>query len=804
LASSNFSMKTSVWFACLLSLLAATSSSFAAGLIIVDPASWPSPGPAPLPVPPPETGSRRPPIVRPPPPVRHYPFAPLDLVFHKSDVAIKDQVASVTIEQEFYNSNPQQLEGTFLFPVPRGAQIKKFTMEIGGKQVEAEVLSADKARQIYEDIVRRMRDPALMEYAGRDLIRVRIFPIEPHSRKRITLSYTQLLRADAGLVEFLYPLNTEKYSAKPIQSVSLKIDVETRRPLKTIYSPSHGVEIRRHGSNRATLGFEAKNVKPDTDFQMYFAPEDGDVGINLMTYKPGSDDGYFLLFASPGVVTGAKNIVPKDIAFILDTSGSMAGKKLDQAKKALQFCVENVNDGDRFEIMRFATEVEPLFTRLVDATKDNREKAAEVIKGLKPIGGTAIDDALKKALALRPEKSDRPFVVIFLTDGLPTVGVTQVDQIVASVDKNAGSTRVSCFGIGHDVNTHLLDRITESTRAASQYVLPEEDIEVKVSTFFTKIKEPVLANIKITFPDGVRTSKMYPSSLPDLFKGEQLILAGRYSRSGAGAVVIEGTANGAAKKLAEDVKFPDSAGDYDFIPRLWATRRVGYLLDEIRLHGENRELKDEITDLARQFGIVTPYTAYLIVEDEKQRGVPLASQSLPQLQTDRFARDAAEGALQHYYRQRSGGGAIANARSGLALKSADAPADALALGNLEARRSLSLSAPAGPADAGSRGRGGFGAGAAGAESLAVGKTLERMDESIQQTRFVNGRNFFQNGAQWIDANLQKATNAPRVRIQFNSKEYFDLAAKQPEARPWLALGQNVQFLLNGQTYEVFE
>jgi Ca-activated chloride channel family protein len=792
-------MKRHIWFACLLSLLAATSGSLAAGLIIVDPASWPSPGPGPVPGPPTDPGIRRP-FVRPPPPsIRHYPFAPLELVFHKAEVGIKDQVASVTIEQEFYNSNPQQLEGTFLFPVPRGAQIKKFTMEIGGKQVEAEMLSADKARQIYEDIVRKMRDPALMEYAGRDLIRVRIFPIEAHSRKRIALSYTQLLRADGGLVEFVYPLNTEKFSAKPIQSVSLKIDVETRRPLKTIYSPSHGVEIKRHGSNRATLGFEAKQVTSDTDFQMYFAPDNGDVGINLMTYKPAGDDGYFLLFASPGNAAGAKNVVPKDIAFVLDTSGSMAGKKLDQAKKALLFCVENLNDGDRFEIVRFATEVEPLFAKLVGATKDNRDKSVEFIKGLKPIGGTAIDDALKKALALRPEKSDRPFVVIFLTDGLPTVGVTQEEPIIASVNKSSGSTRVFCFGIGHDVNTHLLDRITESTRAASQYVLPEEDIEVKVSNFFTKIKEPVLANIKINFPDGVRTSKMYPTSLPDLFKGEQLVLAGRYSKSGTGAIIIEGTANAATKRIAEDVTFPDSAGDYDFIPRLWATRRVGYLLDEIRLHGENRELKEEITDLARQFGIVTPYTAYLIVEDEKLRGVPLTSQSLPQLQTDALARGAAEGALQHYYRERSGGGAIAGSRYGVALKSADAPGEALALGNAEARRSLAFSAPAGPT-----GRGGIGGAVATGPTPALGETIARMDQSIQQSRFVNGRNFFQNGRQWIDASAQKAINAPRVRIQFNSKEYFDLAAQEPEARPWLALGQNVQFFLNGQTYEVFE
>ena len=791
-------MKRWHWFTLLLTLLTASPGSFAAGLIVVDPSTWPVPGPRPPVVPPP---FRPVPLPHPmPPPIRHHAFAPLELAFHKTGVSIRDQVASVEIEQEFYNPNPRRIEGSFLFPVPKGAQIKKFAMEIEGKLVEAELLSADKARQIYEDIVRRMRDPALMEFAGRDLIRVRIFPMEPHSRKRVTLSYTQLLRADSGLVEFIYPLNTDKFSSKPIPTVSLKIDVETKHPLKTVYSPSHRVEIKRHGSNRATLSYESKEVRADADFQLFFAQETGDVGINLLTYKSGADDGYFLMLASPGVDFGDQRTVPKDVALVLDTSGSMAGKKLGQARKALQFCLENLNDEDRFEVVRFSTEVELLFGRLSEASKQNREKASEFVKALKPIGGTAIDAALKSALALRAGEADRPFVVIFLTDGLPTVGVTNEDQIVAGVNQNAANARVFCFGIGHDVNTRLLDLITEKTRAASQYVLPEEDIEVKVSNFFTKIREPVLANLKITFPANVRAAKLYPTALPDLFKGEQLVVAGRYSGDGRGAVVIEGSAQGARKKFAEDVRFPESAGEYDFIPRLWATRRVGYLLDEIRLHGENRELRDEVTELARQFGIVTPYTAYLIVEDEKQRGVPLTSQSLPQLQMDPAAREMSGTALQDLYRRRSGGAAVAGARYGLALKSADSAADALAAGNLEANRAFAFSAPGIPGSVDTptlAGRPSLG-------QLAAPSVVSRVAGYTQQSRFVNGRHFFQNGGQWIDSAAQKMTNAPRVRIQFNSIEYFALATRQSDALPWLALGQNLQFVLDGRVYEIFE
>ena len=788
-------MKRWIWL--LLLLLGTVGPARSAGLIIVDEAHWrhriPPDGIFPPPWPPPHPRPEPWPRLWPVPPPRIYQFCPLEVTRHQASVRINDQLAATSIEQDFFNPNDQRIEGTFLFPVPKGAQIKKFTMEIDGRPVEAELMSADKARGIYEDIVRKARDPALLEYASQDVFKVRIFPIEPRAKKRVSLSYSQLLKSDSGLIGYSYPLNTEKFSAKPIPDVSLKVEVETKRPLKSIYSPSHNVEIKRHGANKATLGYEARNVKPDTDFQIFFAPETDDIGVNLMTYRTGSDDGYFLLLASPGIGQNEKKIVPKDVAFVLDTSGSMAGKKLEQAKKALLFCVENLNEDDQFEIIRFSTETEPLFNKLTVASKENRSRANEFIKELKPIGGTAIDDALRKALALRSEKADRPFVVIFLTDGLPTIGNTDENQIVANAKKSSGgNVRVFCFGIGHDVNTHLLDKITEETRAFSQYVLPEEDLEVKVSNFFAKIKDPVLTSPALTFTGDIRATKLYPAPLPDLFRGEQLVLVGRYSGKGASAGVLEGTVNGAKKKFTYDASFSDETSEHDFIPRLWATRRVGYLLEEIRLHGENAEIKEEVTELARKYSIVTPYTAYLIVEDEARRGVPLLSQTLPQLQDDRVARNS----LGEYYKnstlQRNGLAPVTRSRSELAFKSANAPAEALSLGTAEAQRGFA--APLSSPTAGGAG------GAVAGRSVAV----ERVAQYTEQTQFAGGRSFYQNGNQWIDGSVQKLKNPKRVRIQFNSKEYFDLVAKKPETLPWLALGQNVQFALDGALYEIFD
>ncbi len=496
---------------------------------------------------------------------------------------------------------------------------------------------------------------------------------------------------------------------------------------------------------------------------------------------------------------------------MLDTSGSMAGAKLQQAKKALQFCVENLNEDDHFEILRFSTEVEPLFDKLAPALRENRARAQDFIEELKPIGGTAIDDALHKALALRPKKGERPFVVTFLTDGCPTVGITDENQIVEGITKSHKSNaRIFCFGIGTDVNTHLLDRIAEETKAFGQYVLPEEDIEIKVSNFFTKIKEPVLANPKLTFPENVRVSGIYPSPIPDLFKGEQLLLAGRYSGKADRAIRIEGNVNEELKRFTYDARFPEEASDHEFIPRLWATRRVGYLLDEIRLHGENKEIKDEATELARSYNIVTPYTAFLIIEDERQRGVAPNVQTFPM--QNRFRAGGFSSVSDSYeslHLEKSGDKAIGGARSLQHLKFAQTAENAIKLGREESTLGP-LAAPASistPVPFRSRIPGGPAQNVEGARSLtqsSQGKSPERDDRYSQQSHFLAGKAFSQNGTQWIDSEIQKLPNARRVRVQFNSPEYFHLSQQYPKTLPWLSQGREVQFVLEGIIYEIFD
>jgi Ca-activated chloride channel homolog len=733
-----------------------------------------------------------------------FPYAPLEVGYHHVNVKIDGQICTTTVDEAFYNPNSQQLEGTYLFPVPKTAQIDKFTMNINGKDTDAELLDADKARAIYEDIVRRERDPALLEYADRGVFRVHVYPIEGHSHKTVKISYTEVLKSDSGLVSYIYPLNTEKFSSALIHDVSIAVQLNSDRALTSIYSPTHDVEIKRPDPNHAVIGYEAKDVRPDTDFQLFFAPQKQDVSLDLLTYrdKP-DDDGYFLLLASPGL-KAKEHHLPKDVTFVLDTSGSMADdNKLVQAKKALAFCLANLNPDDRFEIIRFSTEPEQLFGKLTSASEENVADAQKFVKKLNPEGGTAIFDALHQAMALRPEKSDRPYVVVFITDGMPTVGETNDDAIVAETDRAADDgTRVFCFGLGTDVNAHLLDRIAEHTRAVSDYILPDEDLEVKVSNFFAKIREPVLSDVKLTFPDGIKVTKMYPQQMPDLFRGDQLVLCGRYSGDGSGDCLIEGNAGGEKESFKVPVTFPKSSDAQPFVSRLWASRRVAYLMDEIRLHGENSELKNEATDLARQFGLVTPYTAYLIMEDEQGRHVAEENQVMRDLATDKDASVSASGAYDLFKSKTegaTGSAGVAVAKAQNSMKYARQAMDSLETANAQAAVAMNVpTAAAQPVPAPPLAGTSYNTISAPADDANT-----RVVQYTQRAKYIAGRAFFQNGNQWIDNNVSAQNSANAVRVKFGSDDYFALIAQHPEARPWLALGQNVKLLLASTVYDIY-
>jgi len=541
---------------------------------------------------------------------------PLSVKYHRVKVEIVNQVAKTSVDQVFVNHFGRDIEGTYIFPVPEGASVSDFAMYVGNERVQGEILDSREARRIYEDIVRRMRDPGLLEYMGRNLFRARVFPIPANGEKRVQISYTEVLKSDGGLVKYLYPLNTERFSRDPLDDVSISVRVESEVPIVNVYSPSHKVSVRKDGSGRALVGYEDKRVRPDKDFLVYYSLSKDDVGLSFMNWE-GQDGGYFMLLASPRYAAAGERVVNKTIVLVLDSSGSMSGAKIRQAKEAARFILNHLGPRDEFTLVDFDDGVTAFSEALVPATAENVGRALKFVDGIEDSGGTNINDALLQALS-RMKAGERPNYVLFLTDGLPTVGTTETADILRHVQQaNSSRSRVFVFGVGNDVNTELLDRISSDHRGASVYIGETEDLEAAVSGFYEKISSPLLSDLTVTFK-GIETSQIYPRSLPDLFKGSQLVLVGKYKGRGPVSVVLTGKSGREEKRFVLEGRALAAGDPFNFLPRLWATRRIGYLIEEIRLQGSNQELADEIRRLGLKYGIVTPYTSFLVTEREAQ------------------------------------------------------------------------------------------------------------------------------------------------------------------------------------------
>jgi Ca-activated chloride channel family protein len=453
---------------------------------------------------------------------------------------------------------------------------------------------------------------------GNNLLRLRVFPIPPRGDQKIALSFTSVASKEGKLVEYVYPLKTNGKATSTLEEFSLTATIKSEHNVINVYSPTHSISLKRASDKEVTINFDQNQALLDKDFQLFYATGDSDVGLTALTHRPLSGDkGYFTLLISPRVQIAKEYQVPRDLVLVLDTSGSMRGPKMEQARKALKYCLDNLGARDRFGLINFATTVNRYEEKLLAADAEQLAKAKKWVDDLEATGGTAINDALASALDLRSKEEGRSFTVVFFTDGQPTIGETDVEKIVKNtLAKNTANTRIFTFGVGDDVNATMLDRLADKTRALSTYVRPAEDIENKVSGLYSKISNPVLTNLKLAATNDIRFSEIYPPELPDLFHGSQLVVLGRYSGKGPAAVRLSGQVGMETKEFVYELTFPEKTGEErDFVEHLWARRKVGYMLDQIRANGEKAELVQEVVTLAKKYGITTPYTSYLVVPD---------------------------------------------------------------------------------------------------------------------------------------------------------------------------------------------
>lgn len=674
----------------------------------------------------------------------------------KIDTKILSQVATTHVEQVFRNDTDATLEGTYFFPIPDEAAIAEFAIWDGDRRLVGEVRSREEARRIYDEIVRRQRDPGLLEYAGKNLFQASIYPIPPHSDKKLEITYSQVLRAESGTVAYSYPLGTGRQVTQ-IGSVSGRIELENKEPVRNIYSPTHAIEVKRNGDRRSVISFETGNQPQD--FQLFYGISREDFGVTLLTHREPGKDGYYLLMISPKDDWSEQEYAAKDVVFVLDTSGSMAAEgKMEKARSALLFGIRILRPEDRFNVISFAGEERLMETRMISADEQGRKRGEAFTQSLRPMGGTAINQALLAAMR-QFESNSRPRMLIFMTDGLPTVGETNATKIV----DNARAARVPglrlfTFGVGYDVNTTLLDKLAAENGGVADYVEPKEDLEVKVSNFFSKVNYPVLTDLKLNMA-GVETDLVYPRAMPDVFRGSQVTLIGRYRNAidlDYVRLQLGGKSGGANKEfLYNNLRFPLREENNDFLPRLWATRRVGWLMEQVRTNGEQAELRDEIVDLGTRYGIVTPYTSYLALE-------PGAAPETVNFTSNSQLPIGRRPALK--------------VSPGIAapMREADAKAATGVAGVQQSRRAR--------------------------EQQEV--VIVEAESASSAIRTAGGKTFYLRDGIWTDSEFKAGSTLPVTEVKFGSDAYFNLLKQKPRLGEFFSLGEKVIVIFEGRIYRV--
>lgn len=720
---------------------------------------------------------------------------PFDVESHRATVTITNNAAVTKVEQVFRNHTNRPMEAVFVFPIPEGGTVSDFSLWINGKKTKGAVLEKKEARRIYESIVRRVEDPGLVEYMDGKLFRASIFPIPPKGTQKLELKFGQVLKPRGDVYQYKYPLSagSQYVTAKTAADFTLTANINSAIPITTVYSPTHTIGTQRKSDGKVLVGTEEMHVALDRDFELFLGYSKKDIGVSLMTYDidgDGGDHGYFMMALAPRFEAPAHDEIGQTFTFVMDTSGSMAGPKIEQARKTIAYCVKRLKPQDHFNIVRFSTGVEALFTGPQKAVQANKTEGIQFANELSPAGGTAIDAALQMALTQKTPKY-QPHQIIFVTDGKPTVGDTNPTNIIRNARSHLKpNSRLFTFGIGYELNSVLLDGLATEGRGRADYVKPNQRLETSVAALFSRISSPVLSNLNVSF-GGARVYDVYPNPLPDLFRGDQIVLFGRYRTMFNKPVVVSGMVGKTTKKftfgggksgakaLAMDAS---SEAPLEFIPKLWATRKVGFLLDQIRRNGEQHELKNEVIRLAKKFGLVTPYTSYLAVDDSEFNNNRPRPQPEPVDLAQREPRGDFDG--------RGADSLLNKVERRPAKKGKDASAPRPSAAPMEAEEAF----------------GGFGASSGESAVRASEQTRQYKESQKVQTedfntrRFVAGRTFQWKNRIWVQDGLSVKSKGKTIKMFSN--EYFALAKKHKSLKQISKLGGTIIVKLGKTIYHI--
>jgi len=557
-----------------------------------------------------------------------------DVYRQSSDVRVDlaDRVLRYEITETFVNRGSRIGEADFMFPLPKGAAFQDLKLSINGEMVAGETMSADRARQIYEEIVRRQRDPALLEWMGYGLLRARIFPIAPGEQKKVVVRFQTVAprEGDALRVDYFRGMRTNQRQLNqyPEGRTSFVLTYPNDPMYGTAYSPTHSIFEQRYGSDDSSDGnasfassyrgstrrVEVRDARGEVTLLIPIRRSTS-AAISLLANAPGNGDGFALITLSPPAVRPRP--VPRDVTFVIDVSGSMAGQKIEQARAAGKQLLGTLSPMDRFRLIDFSSDVRTFRDSYSSATRENIRAAERYLDQLDAQGSTNISGALDEALST-PVQAGRLPIILFLTDGQPTVGERDASVIGSNVAKQRGSRRLFTFGVGADLNVSLIEQLALEGRGTASFVRPEESVERAVGIVASRLTSPLVTDVRV-HADGVRLLKMHPSGPVDIFAGEDLVLLALYDGSGDAVLRFDGQTTNGPVSWSTRVNFPDRSRENPFVARLWATQRVGYLSAEKRKHGGSQEIDDEIRDLGDRFGIPTEFSSYLVVEPGMNR-----------------------------------------------------------------------------------------------------------------------------------------------------------------------------------------
>lgn len=543
-------------------------------------------------------------------------------------VEITGNMATTTLDVELENPANSIQEAELLLPVPAGAVIRGLDFQGGGKEPTARILPHDEARRLYDSIVAKTRDPALLEFAGLNLLRSSVFPVPARGKQAIRVVYETLCERTGSRMEYVLPR-----SADLAYRVPWKISFvwQEKGGLATLYSPSHEIADERMSPQKIKGEvIRAARTEPGS-FILCAVDKTGPVSASLIACPEKGGGGYFMLLAGLPEKAETEEKIKRQITLVIDRSGSMAGDKIEQAREAARQVVAGLEDGERFNLIIYNDAVERFAAEPVAKSAETEKQAGLFIDSIRARGGTNIHDALLESMRCQPEAGVLP-MVLFLTDGLPTVGETSEVKIRDLVRKeNPYGCRVFTFGVGHDVNTPLLEAVALDTRAAPTFVAPEEEVEMKVAQVYSKLAGPVLASPTIMAveengdPRSGAMMDLLPHELPDFFAGEQLVLLGRYTDGGQPLrLKLTGQAADKTRTFQFGFEVKNASRGNAYVARLWASRKIAQMVDEIRRMGADpaaaekdprfKELTEEIVRLSIEFGILTEYTAFLATE----------------------------------------------------------------------------------------------------------------------------------------------------------------------------------------------